>query len=84
MIQKAVILWTLDPAERDAKLANEALKSLKKKQCDKFLLPIIEITCASSPDHLMAVRRAYCFLYNYSLEEDIDLHLVQEHYLRQV
>lgn len=80
---KAVILWTLDPAERDAKLANEALKSLKRKD-DKFLWPIIEITCASTPDHLMAVRRAYCSLYNYSLEEDIDLHLVQEHSLRQL
>ncbi|ONK58347.1 uncharacterized protein A4U43_C09F11270 [Asparagus officinalis] len=79
--EKAVILWTLDPAERDAKLANEALKSVKG---DKHLWPIIEITCASSPDHLINVRKAYCSLYKYSLEEDIDLHLAQHHSLRQL
>lgn len=79
-----MILWTLDPAERDAKLCNKALKSFKKEKGENFLWPIIEITCASSPDHLMAVRRAYCSLHNYSLEEDVDLHLVQEQSLRQV
>ncbi|KAL5827222.1 hypothetical protein ACOSQ3_019056 [Xanthoceras sorbifolium] len=67
--RKAVILWTYDPAERDAKLANDALKS-KKKDLNQLQV-IIEIACASSPYHLMAVREAYCSLFDCSLEEDV-------------
>ncbi|KAL0464500.1 UNVERIFIED_CONTAM: Annexin D3 [Sesamum latifolium] len=67
--RKAVILWTYDPAERDARLANEALKSRKKSIIQ--LQVIVEIACASSPHHLVAVRQAYCSLFNCSLEEDI-------------
>ena len=67
--QKAVILWTTDPPERDAKLANEALKAKKKGM--KQLQVIVEIACASSPNHLQEVRQAYCSLFDCSLEEDI-------------
>ncbi|KAA8537312.1 hypothetical protein F0562_027001 [Nyssa sinensis] len=67
--RKAVILWTYDPPERDAKLANEALKSRKKGI--NQLQVIVEIACASSPHHLMAVRQAYCSLFDCSLEEEI-------------
>ncbi|KAL0429190.1 UNVERIFIED_CONTAM: Annexin D3 [Sesamum radiatum] len=67
--RKAVILWTYDPAERDARLANEALKSRKKSIIQ--LQVIVEIACASSPHHLVAVRQAYCSLFKCSLEEDI-------------
>ncbi|XP_070024838.1 annexin D3-like isoform X2 [Nicotiana sylvestris] len=67
--RKAVILWTYDPSERDARLANEALKSRKKTITQ--LQVIVEIACASSPDHLVAVRQAYCGLFNCSFEEDI-------------
>ncbi|KAF3448771.1 hypothetical protein FNV43_RR09484 [Rhamnella rubrinervis] len=67
--RKAVILWTYDPAERDAKLANEALKMSKKGV--KHLKVIVEIACATSPHHLMAVRQVYCSLFDSSLEEDI-------------
>ncbi|XP_021887410.1 annexin D3 [Carica papaya] len=67
--RKAVILWTIDPPERDAKLANEALQ--KKKIGIKNLKVIVEIACASSPHHLMAVRQAYSSLFDCSLEEDI-------------
>ncbi|PHT41098.1 Annexin D3 [Capsicum baccatum] len=66
---KAVMLWTYEPSERDARLANEALKSRKKTITQ--LQVIAEIACASSPDHLVAVRQAYCGLFNRSLEEDI-------------
>lgn len=76
---KAMILWTLDPAIRDAKYANEALKAFNKKGTDKNLLPLVEVACASSPDHLIEVRKAYCSLFSISLEEDIDHHLVQHH-----
>lgn len=65
----AVILWTQDPPERDAKLAKDALK--RKKKGIKHLEVIVEIACASSPHHLMAVRQAYCSLFDCSLEEDI-------------
>ncbi|KAF8398266.1 hypothetical protein HHK36_017193 [Tetracentron sinense] len=68
--RKAVILWTLDPPERDAKLANEILRKKKKNGVD-HLQVIIEIACASSPNHLMAVRKAYCSLFDCSIEEDI-------------
>ncbi|XP_022764396.1 annexin D3-like [Durio zibethinus] len=67
--RKAVILWTYDPPERDAKLANEALKS--KKKGVKQLEIIVEMSCALSPQHLVAVRQAYCSLFDCSLEEDI-------------
>ncbi|KAK4379073.1 hypothetical protein RND71_000935 [Anisodus tanguticus] len=67
--RKAVLLWTYEPSERDARLANEALKS--KKKTITQLQVIVEIACASSPDHLVAVRQAYCGLFNCSLEEDI-------------
>lgn len=67
--RKAVILWAYDPAERDARLANEALKSRRKSITD--LQIIVEIACATSPHHLVAVRKAYCSLFDTSLEEDI-------------
>lgn len=61
-------MWTYDPAERHAILAH---KSLKKKFSVKRLQVIVEIACASSPYHLIAVRKAYCSLFDCSLEEDI-------------
>lgn len=65
-----MILWTYDPAERDARLAKEALQTETKGI--QHLYPIIEIACASSPHHLIAVRQFYCSLYDCSLEEDIE------------
>ncbi|XP_051146804.1 annexin D3-like isoform X2 [Andrographis paniculata] len=67
--RKAVILWTYDPAERDARLANQALTSRQKGITE--LQVIVEIACAAPPHHLAAVRRAYCTLFDVSLEEDI-------------
>ncbi|XP_030965347.1 annexin D3 [Quercus lobata] len=67
--RKAVILWTQDPPERDAKLAKDELKT--KKEGVNHLKVIVEIACASSSHHLMAVRQAYCSLFDCSLEEDI-------------
>ncbi|KAL2898302.1 Annexin D3 [Bienertia sinuspersici] len=65
----AVLLWTYDPPERDARLINEALNS--KRKGVKYLQVIVEVACATSPHHLMAVRQAYCSLYECSIEEDI-------------
>ncbi|KAL8482703.1 hypothetical protein ACS0TY_025661 [Phlomoides rotata] len=52
------------PTERDARLANEALKSKKKSITQ--LQVIVEIACASSPHHLVVVRQAYCSLFDSS------------------
>ncbi|XP_047255178.1 annexin D3-like [Capsicum annuum] len=68
-LQEAVMLWTYEPSEKDARLANEALKSRKKTTTQ--LQVIVEIACGSSPNHLIAVRQTYCGLFNRSLEEDI-------------
>uniref|UniRef100_A0A803NUE4 Annexin n=1 Tax=Cannabis sativa TaxID=3483 RepID=A0A803NUE4_CANSA len=67
--QKAIILWAYDPCERDAKLAREALENSKKSV--EHLKIIVEMSCASSPDHLVGVRQAYTCLFHCSLEEDI-------------
>lgn len=64
-----MILWTYDPAERDARLANKILKE-KKKSVEKLKI-IVEISCTHSPSHLIAVRKAYCSLFDLSLEEHI-------------
>lgn len=69
--QRAMIHWTLSPAQRDARLANEALKKKNSKQLEV----LVEIACATSPDHLILVRKAYCRLFERSLEEDIILYV---------
>ncbi|XP_062088100.1 annexin D3-like [Humulus lupulus] len=66
---KAMILWTFDPPERDANLARSALRKSKKDA--KQLKSIVEIACASSPNHLVAVRQVYSSMFECSLEEDI-------------
>ncbi|MBA0696785.1 hypothetical protein Goari_003311 [Gossypium aridum] len=63
--EKAVYRWILDPADRDAVLANVAIKKLSP---DHHV--IVEISCTRSPEELLAVRRAYQARYKHSLEED--------------
>ncbi|KAL6620165.1 hypothetical protein ACP70R_035304 [Stipagrostis hirtigluma subsp. patula] len=65
--RSAMMLWAADPAARDAKLAHKALK----KKGDRSVWVLIEVACASTPDHLVAVRKAYCAAYSASLEEDV-------------
>ncbi|CAN8284843.1 unnamed protein product [Cochlearia groenlandica] len=67
--KKAMILWTYDPAERDARIANNAL--FGKKKSIENLKVIVEISCTNSPSHLIGVRKAYCSLFESSLEEHI-------------
>lgn len=66
--QKAMVLLATDPAERDAKLVREALG---KRGDDRDAWVLIEASCAGTPDHLVAVRRAYRSLHGSSLEEDV-------------
>ncbi|GFP84829.1 annexin d7 [Phtheirospermum japonicum] len=66
---RAVSLWTLDPAERDAQLANEATKMFTSSN-----LVIMEIACTRSSYDLFKVRQAYHARYKKSLEEDVAHH----------
>ncbi|OMP03638.1 Annexin [Corchorus capsularis] len=67
--ERAVYRWILDPADRDAVLANVAIR----KTCPDHHV-IIEIACTRSPEELLAVRRAYQARYKHSLEEDVAVH----------
>ncbi|KAG8480768.1 hypothetical protein CXB51_025433 [Gossypium anomalum] len=68
-LSEAVYRWILDPADRDAVLANVAIKKLSP---DHHV--IVEISCTRSPEELLAVRRAYQARYKHSLEEDVAAH----------
>lgn len=61
-----MLLWTLDPAERDALLLNEAARKWHHSNN-----VIVEIACTRSSEELFAIRRAYHARYKRSLEEDV-------------
>eukprot|EP00257_Ricinus_communis_P022420 XP_015582143.1 annexin D2 [Ricinus communis] len=67
--ERAVKLFTLDPADRDAFLANEATKRLTSSHW-----VLIEIACTRSSLELFKVRQAYHTRYKKSLEEDVAHH----------
>lgn len=56
----------LDPEDRDAVLADVALRKPK----EDFAV-LVELSCIYSPEELLAVRRAYQHRYKRSLEEDV-------------
>lgn len=64
-----MLLWTLSPPERDAFMANEAIKLLT---ANKWVL--LEIACTRSSLELFAVKQAYHARYKKSLEEDVAYH----------
>lgn len=66
--EKAVYRWILEPADRDAVLANVVIKSGKNYHV------IVEISTVLSPEEFLAVRRAYLHRYKRSLEEDVASH----------
>ncbi|KAJ0096761.1 hypothetical protein Patl1_27236 [Pistacia atlantica] len=67
--ERAVLLWTLTPAERDAYLANEATKRFTSSNW-----VLMEIACTRSSLELFAVKQAYHARYKKSLEEDVAHH----------
>nr|GEV47550.1 annexin-like protein RJ4 [Tanacetum cinerariifolium] len=71
--ERAVYRWNLDPADRDAVLANVALR--KENRDHKV---IIELAFTLSPEELFAVKCAYQCRYKHSLEEDIASHTSSE------
>lgn len=56
----------LDPEDRDAVLANIAIRKPK----EDFAV-LVELSCIYSPEELLGVRRAYQHRYKRSLEEDV-------------
>ncbi|XP_030455304.1 annexin Gh1 [Syzygium oleosum] len=67
--ERLVVHWTLDLAERDAYLANEATKRWTSSN-----QVLMEIACTRSPHHLLLARQAYHARYKKSLEEDVAHH----------
>ncbi|OAY35845.1 annexin D2 [Manihot esculenta] len=67
--ERSVLLWTLDPAERDAYLANEATKRFTSSNW-----VLMEIACTRSSLELFKVRQAYHARYKRSIEEDVAYH----------
>ncbi|KAE9610300.1 hypothetical protein Lal_00006068 [Lupinus albus] len=64
--ERAVVLWTLDPAERDAFLVNEATKRLTSNNW-----VIMEIASTRSSLELYGAKQAYQARFKRSIEEDI-------------
>lgn len=60
----------LDPAERDAVLANVALR---RSNTDYSV--IVELSCIYSPEEFLSVKRAYQARHKCSLEEDVASHV---------
>ncbi|KAG5565100.1 hypothetical protein RHGRI_001106 [Rhododendron griersonianum] len=68
--EKAMFRWVLDPFDRDAVLANVALK-----ESNPDYHVIVELSCVYSPEELLAVKRAYQARYHHCLEEDLASHI---------
>ncbi|KAA8528269.1 hypothetical protein F0562_035480 [Nyssa sinensis] len=67
--ERVLLLWTLDPAERDAYLANEATKRWTSSN-----QVLVEIACTRSSQELLLARQAYHSRLKKSLEEDVAYH----------
>ncbi|KAK2984651.1 hypothetical protein RJ640_006634 [Escallonia rubra] len=67
--ERIVLLWTLDPSERDALLANEATKRWTSSN-----QVLVEIACTRSSQELLLARQAYHTRFKKSLEEDVAYH----------
>ncbi|KAF3794701.1 Annexin-like protein [Nymphaea thermarum] len=66
--ERAVYRWMHDPVEREAIIANVAVK----KEIDYRV--IVELAAARSSNELLAIRQAYHARYKCSLEEDVAAH----------
>ncbi|KNA08231.1 hypothetical protein SOVF_164450 [Spinacia oleracea] len=62
--ERAVYRWMLDPLDREAVLANVGIKKSDYRV-------IVELSCISSAEELLAIKRAYQARYKHSLEEDV-------------
>ncbi|KAH7863667.1 hypothetical protein Vadar_020508 [Vaccinium darrowii] len=64
---RVVVLWTMHPWERDARLIKDALSRNDPKSYNV----VIEIACTRKSEEFLGVRRAYHSLFGCSIEEDI-------------
>lgn len=67
ILQKAVLLWMMGPAQRDAILVYESTHGLGTK--DRALIGII---CTRTPSQIYEIKQAYYSMYNQTLERQID------------
>lgn len=68
--KNAMVLWTMHPWERDARLLKDAILD-----GEKSYNVIIEIACTRTSDELLGARRAYHSLFDRSIEEDVAVHV---------
>ncbi|XP_020215058.1 annexin D4 [Cajanus cajan] len=68
--KNAVVLWTMHPWERDARLVKEALK----KGPSAYGV-LVEVACTRSSEELLGARKAYHSLFDHSIEEDVASHI---------
>ncbi|CAI9102746.1 OLC1v1001065C1 [Oldenlandia corymbosa var. corymbosa] len=71
--QRAILLWTLDPAECDAVLVNEATKWLTSTNW-----VIMEVATTRSSQDLFKARQAYHARFRRSLEKDVAYHTTDD------
>ncbi|KAM7252826.1 hypothetical protein ACFE04_025444 [Oxalis oulophora] len=67
--ERVVVVWVLDPPERDALLACESTK-----QWTSSNQVIMEIACTRSSHQLLLARQAYHYRFKRSMEEDVARH----------
>lgn len=65
-LKEAVVLWTMHPWERDARMIKESLM----KGPSAYGV-IIEIACTRTSEQLLGARKAYHSLFERSIEEDV-------------
>ncbi|KAJ4834984.1 hypothetical protein Tsubulata_019271 [Turnera subulata] len=69
--KNALVLWTMHPWERDARLVKDAFHKGLSSQSYSV---IVEIACTRSSDELLGARKAYHSLFDHSIEEDVATH----------
>lgn len=68
--KSAIVLWTMHPWERDARLLKEALT----RGPQGYSL-VVEIACTRSSEELLGARKAYHSLFDSSVEENVASHV---------
>ncbi|KAL5570366.1 hypothetical protein UlMin_026941 [Ulmus minor] len=69
--KEVIVLWTLHPWERDARLAKEAIENGQEAYA-----VLVEIACSRSSEELLGARKAYHSLFDQSIEEDASLNIM--------
>ncbi|XP_058079225.1 annexin D5-like isoform X1 [Magnolia sinica] len=67
-IKKAVMLWMLDPAERDATIVGQALTLTSLD-----LTALTEVICSRTPSEIRLFKKAYFQKYGSQIEDDLSL-----------